>query len=269
MARLSKTSERLIPMTMKSAEDHLLYLRHLFAYELAKQEIPAGSTVLEVGSGEGYGTSLLSQHVMRITGLDVDQGVIDHATEKYGSGNCSFSVYDGNRIPFEAGTFDAVVSFQVIEHVREDRNYILEIHRVLKKGGILVLTTPNGTHRLKPDGKPFNKFHIREYLPGELEALLKPCFGGQKVSGISGSSRVMEIETARIRMSLKLMAADRLNLRKLLPGWIKQPLLKMLKRPAAGTGEDVAPNDSFSLEDFMVTRSDVSGSLDLLAICRK
>jgi len=76
-----KKGGRVIPGSFKSREEYLVYLRHLFAYEFAKSMIPENSFVLEVGCGEGYGTNLLSQHVRKIIGLDIDKKTITHASK--------------------------------------------------------------------------------------------------------------------------------------------------------------------------------------------
>ena len=76
---ISKTTERIIPEKFGSKEEYLLYLRHLFAYGFAIDNISKSSFVLEVGCGEGYGTSLFSKHVVKIVGLDVDKTTIENA----------------------------------------------------------------------------------------------------------------------------------------------------------------------------------------------
>lgn len=195
MAKLiSKTGERVIPEDFESKEEYLIYLLHLFAYEFAKKEIPENKFVLEVGCGEGYGTSLLSQNSAKIIAMDVDKNTITHASEKYGAENCVFKLYDGIRIPYEDNTFDAVVSFQVIEHIQDDVNYVSEIYRVLRRDGLFIVTTPNRTYRLKPGQKPLNEFHVREYYRQELENILRKKFSDVSVWGIRGNEEVQRIE---------------------------------------------------------------------------
>src|SRR5690606_22611315 len=84
------------------------------------------------------------------------------------------SFYVSNIPPFHDlgnDTYDSVVSFQVIEHIRDDLFFLQEIHRVLKPGGIALLTTPN--RRMSLTRTPW---HVREYLPGELRALASKVF---------------------------------------------------------------------------------------------
>lgn len=127
-----RTDERIIPENFRSKEEYLLYLRHLYAYEFAKNNVSQNSFVLEIGCGEGYGTSLLSQNIFKIIGLDVDEGTIAKASRKYESEKCVFRVYDGVSIPYGNDTFDIIISFQVIEHIQDVTKYISEIYRVLK-----------------------------------------------------------------------------------------------------------------------------------------
>ncbi|MEI7895988.1 MAG: class I SAM-dependent methyltransferase [bacterium] len=273
MAQLiSKSSLRIIPGTFESKEEYLLYLRHVFAYEFAKENISKNSSVLEMGCGEGYGTSLMSEHVEKITGLDVDANAVDHAQNKYGSSNCTFTLYDGRKIPFRDNTFDAVISFQVIEHVEDDANFVAEIFRILKNNGIFIVTTPNRTLRLKPGQKPWNKFHLREYSPDQFEMLLKNKFEGATVWGIRGNDEVQRVESDRVAKSLKIASFDPLNLRRLVPGSLKQffgKVLGKLKKMDHGAAGNADFAEKYSLNDYFVIKTDVSNSLDLLSILKK
>src|SRR4030042_7005749 len=170
---IRKTGERMIPEDFESKQEYLIYLRLLFAYEYAKKKTSKRESVLEVGSGEGYGTSSLSKKVKKIVGIEVNKEAVNHASQKYGSEKCLFKYYDGISIPFADRSFDVVVSFQVVEHVQDDKNFLSEIYRVLKKGGELILTTPNRIYRLRHGQKPWDRFHIREYYPSGLEKILK------------------------------------------------------------------------------------------------
>lgn len=269
---ISKSGERIIPEKFESKEEYLIYLRHLFAYEFAKHKIPKNSFVLEVGCGEGYGTDLLSQNAVKIIGLDMDKNTIAHAQKKYGSENCVFTVHDGIKIPYENDTFDVVISFQVIEHVQDDINYISEIYRVLKRNGIFILTTPNKTYRLKPDQKPWNRFHIREYYPHELENVLKSKFSDVKVWGIRGNEEVQRIDIERVKQSLSIISFDPLNLRKLIPEPLKLVIIKILGRITHRNQRNKNDRDflnKYNLKDFYVINNNVRDSLDLLGISKK
>ncbi len=267
-----KTWERLIPVDFESEEEHLMYLRHLFGYEFAKDKIPKNSFVLEVGCGEGYGTNLLAKKVGKIIGLDVDKKTIDHATKKYGSENCIFSLYDGKIIPYKGSIFDAVVSFQVIEHVRDDANYVSEIFRVLKPEGIFLVTTPNATYRIQQGQKPWNRYHIREYYPDELETVLKNMFSDITIWGICSTDEVHKMEIERARRFLKVKARIISLIGTITPECTKPFIWKAMKsiihrnRIAEKSADFL---NKYSLNDFYITKDCPSKSLDLLGICKK
>lgn len=273
MARLlPKTSERLIPEQVTSRDEHLMVLRHVFAYELAGTLLAGCGDVLDLGCGEGYGTSLLSGHVGSIVGLDVDAAVIAHAAEKYGSDGCRFQSYDGRDLPYDNGRFDAAVSFQVVEHVRDDRRYVSEVARVLKPQGRFLLTTPNRANRLRPGARPWNRFHVREYGAAELAELLGLHFSAVGVSGVTACPEIHRIEMDRVRQSLRTVALDPLNLRRFIPEGLKPLVTRLVRRVIPRKHRDAAAGDwasRYRLQDYFVTESDVDDSLDLLAACTR
>jgi len=238
-----KSCGRILPEGFKSKEEYLLYLRHLFPYDFAKDKLQKSSFVLDVGCGEGYGTDLLSKYVSRIIGIDVDRNIIKHASDKYKSKNCSFKTYDGIKIPYKDNTFNAVVSFQVVEHISDDAGYISEVYRVLKKNGIFIVTTPNRTYRLMPNQRPWNTSHIREYHHSGFEKLLKNKFSDVNVWGIRGNEEVQRIEIRRVRGIL------------------------------SGTPKRIEKDTDFTkkykITDYHITEKHVDDNLDLIGICKK
>jgi len=267
---LTKTAERVAPERFSTREEYLVYLRHAFAYEYAKSRVKPTDEVIEIGSGEGYGTNLLSQAAARVVGLDIDKGTVEHAVEKYGSDHVRFSLYDGSTIPFPDSSFEVAVSFQVIEHIRDDAGHVAEVCRILKPGGMLILTTPNRNYRLRPGQKPWNRFHIREYAPRELDAVLRQSFPEVSVWGICGSGEVQAIERARVAWALR--GGPLSAVRRALPEPIKVLIgaaLGFYNRTVKGRSAAATFTDAYSLDDFHVTHDRVDGSLDLLAVCRK
>jgi len=73
----------------------------------------------------------------------------------------------GEQLPFQNDTFDAILLIEAIEHIGPDREAIKEIHRVLRPGGVLVLTTPNGDTFPRP-----TKHHVRHYTSMVLRKLV-------------------------------------------------------------------------------------------------
>jgi len=240
------TVERIHPEHFRTREKYLLYLRHVFAYEYAVARAKPTDAALEIGCGDGYGTARLAAAVASIDAVDVDRETVEYAARKHGSSTCRIRHYDGDRLPFEDQTFDLVVAMQVIEHVDDDRQFLIEAWRVLKPGGLLLLTTPNRTHRV-PDGQePWNPFHVREYSPDELSSLQRGVFPGARVLGIHGSTEARRIEVARVRRGW--------SLRRLLPESLKLWI-------------DGDVTRRYDLDDFFVAEHDVASSLDLLGEC--
>jgi SAM-dependent methyltransferase len=262
---MEKTAERISPEMVDSKEEYILYLKHLFAYFFVKKEIPKDSFVLEVGCGEGYGTSLLAKSGFSIVGLDIDEETIKNVSQKYQTQNCRFVWYDGKKIPFDDETFDVVISFQVIEHIQDDFSFVKEINRVLKKGGKLFLTTPNRLYRLKPNEKPRNPFHIREYAPLDLRELLKKVFNEAKVLGIRGNKEVQEIEINRNKKPT-ILKIDPLNLRRFLPSSFRRAILRLLNNRGKENKDYI---NKYSINDFYIIEDHLEESLDLFGICRK
>lgn len=245
-ALLQKTGERLIPGGFASNAEYLLFLRHQFAYEYTAQQLTPTDHVMDAGCGEGYGTFILSQHVNETVGLDVDPDTVRHATAQYGTPQCRFQIYDGRRFPFPDQTFEAVVSFQVIEHIVDDAGYLLELNRILKVEGRLILTTPNRLYRLNPGQKPWNRFHVREYEPEQLRLLLSRHFEESRVLGVMGTEEINRFERERVDRRLT--------------NRIKRRLWRRF---------DPSASDRYSLDGFHVTHDAVHESLDLLGICVK
>lgn len=269
---IPKTGERVVPENFTSKEEYFMYLRHLFAYEFAEEQLPENCVVLEAGSGEGYGTYKLSlsPKIKNIIGLDVDKEAILHASKKYTRNNCVFQLYDGNKIPFPNAYFDAAISFQVIEHIENDQNYISEIYRVLKDSGILILTTPNRIYRLKPGQKPWNRFHVREYDEKSLKKILQTKFTNTKIFGIKGNQEMQKNEFKRTKKILRIISLDPLNIRRLIPESAKNILIKIIKKLMFKKNKQQENFlDKYSTKDFYTVQQDLRDSLDLLVICKK
>lgn len=167
---LEFTGERFVP----GAAGEIWY-EHWHRYHFAAGQV-AGRDVLDVACGEGYGSALLARNARRVTGADIAQAVVDHARARYASiGNLEFRQADCTALPFPDACFDAVVSFETIEHVAAQEAFLDEVRRVLRPGGLVVLSCPNKVEYTDKRGVT-NEFHVRELYRDELAALLAPRF---------------------------------------------------------------------------------------------
>jgi len=87
-----------------------------------------------------------------------------------------FVCCDATKLPFSGSSFDVVVSFETIEHVKSPRAFLAESKRVLKQGGLLILSTPNKEVVSPLFRKPLNRFHLKEFTSKELQEMVSQFF---------------------------------------------------------------------------------------------
>lgn len=242
--------------------DNPIHQRLFKAYVVAEDYVHGD--VLEVGCGEGRGIDLLIKKARTFTAVDKIGPVINRLQEKYKTGK-----FISMNIPPLSGladnTYDVVVSFQVIEHIEDDELFLREIHRVMKPGGIALLTTPN--RRLSLTRNPW---HIREYLPEELALLGKNIFDDVEVSGITGNNKVMTYYEENKKSVRRFTRWDVLDLQHKIPASLLRIPYEILNRwnrnKLQASGSELVR--SIRHEDYLVT-NDPTQALDLLLIARK
>ena len=169
MSELEITGERLVPGVYgKIAVEHL----HRYAICL---DFVKGKKVLDIASGEGYGSNLIAKYAQEVVGVDISQDAIDHAQKKYSSKNLCFQVGSVLNIPFEPEVFDVVVSFETIEHISDHRKMISEIKRVLKPDGVLIISTPEKAV-YSDQANYSNPYHEKELYEEEFVQIISEQF---------------------------------------------------------------------------------------------
>lgn len=170
--RIKFTGERFIP----GIEDDALTVEHIQRYRSVLQLVK-GKKVLDIACGEGYGTEILSAGAEEIIGIDIDTGSVQRAKNKYQKQNLTYLVGDITAIPVSDHSIDIVVSFETIEHVEEiqQQQFLIEIKRVLKPEGILIISTPNKA--IYSDRHQYqNKWHKKEFYKEEFQKFLQKEF---------------------------------------------------------------------------------------------
>ena len=163
--KLDFTGERFTPECVREIwYEH--YHRYAFACHLVKNK-----TVLDAACGEGYGSNILATEAKNVTGLDIDFESINHATSRYNKENLSFVQGSCTELPFEAQSFDVIVSFETLEHLKEQSQMLSEFKRVLKSDGLLIISTPDKKHYSDATGFT-NEYHLKELYKEEFEILL-------------------------------------------------------------------------------------------------
>ena len=168
---------------MSSAEERLandptaeLWGEHRSRYRFAAEALCGAAQVLDVACGSGFGLEMLQAAGGCPVGIDYDAPALQAVHARIPGTRLVRA--DAMRLPVTTESVDAVVSFETIEHVADARALVLEIRRVLKLGGRLVLSTPNRAFR-----QSANPFHVREFTSDELNALLGECFSEVRLYG--------------------------------------------------------------------------------------
>ncbi|NCS36439.1 MAG: glycosyltransferase [Microcystis aeruginosa G11-01] len=171
------TGERYVP----SINGEIKY-EHLHRYALCMDFVD-GKSVLDIASGEGYGSALLAKTAKSVIGVDISPESIQYATEQYRDHkNLDFLVGSCDSIPLTEKSIDIVVSFETIEHHDQHEEMMLEIKRVLKQNGTLVISSPNRL-TYSDEANYSNPYHVKELYYDEFATLLSRHFSFVKIYG--------------------------------------------------------------------------------------
>lgn len=146
---------------------------------LARYRIVNGlqnSIVLDIGCGTGAGTNIMAKNFKKVCGVDISFDAIKYCKKYWKKKNISFITGSGTNIPFPADTFDIVVAFEVFEHIREWKKFLLEIKRVAKPNGKIYISTPNKDIHSPGTKKPINPYHFFEMTEKEFKKALSKYF---------------------------------------------------------------------------------------------
>lgn len=156
-----------------------LYERYKFCSEYTK-----GKKVLDIPCGVGWGTSLLKMPSF-IIGVDISSEAINYAKKHYENKNRRFYVGDMQFVPLKDDSVDVVICLEGFEHVTKDigLRFIEESKRVLRSGGLLIMTCPVLNEYGKSTGNPY---HLCEYPEYELIKMLNKNFRILRLERIKG-----------------------------------------------------------------------------------
>jgi SAM-dependent methyltransferase len=232
--------ERIVPDESAPGVVALHLKRYVFAepYCIAK-------TVLDAGCGVGYGTAHLAQFARRVVGIDRDEASIDYASQRYGRANVEFSVMDVADLRFGDESFDVVCAFETIEHVANREAHLAEVARVLRPGGVYIVSTPRAE---KTNTRPANPFHHIEFDAGDFERFLRTRFATVELYG------QRRVQTTRHRLAQRLDVA---GLRR------RFSFLRRASAAVVGT----RPTERVRPEDIAIERGRLADARELVAVC--
>jgi SAM-dependent methyltransferase len=233
---LELTGERTLPDV---PEENYWYRRHVAVYEWIAERC-AGLRVVDLASGEGYGSNLLAASASQVIGVDANPEAFEHARARYRRANLEFQ--RGLVEEFEQEV-DAVVFLQTIEHIHEPEKLL---DRIAAVAPVAYISTPNRL-TLAPPGaeKSDNPWHLREYDADQYRALLEPHFRSVELHGLFHARKLRAHELA-IRA-----------------GWDRIHPALHITQPFY---DRFIP--AISARDFRLREAPLEKALDFLAVCR-
>ncbi len=253
-----QTAER---VSRTDLSDNYVFQRSILAYVEAAKRI--SGDVLEIGTGSGYGVDIIAPHCDTFITIDKHRSpVVDHIKQE----NVTFLEM---KVPplqqIEDESVDYVVSFQVIEHIPKDQALVKEIHRILRKGGEFIVSTPNRKMSLTR-----NPWHVREYTIEEFKKLLSEDFPHVEALGVSGNEKIMQYYEKNKKSVERITRFDIFNLQYRLPRFVLQipyDILNRINRRKLLKNNTSLVSD-ISMDDYRIEKAH-DRCFDLFYIARK
>ncbi len=175
---LALDGERTLPDV---PEENYWFQRHLVVYEWIAARV-GGLRVLDMASGEGYGSAVLARSAASVIGVEANPDAFEHACLRYTPPNLRF---ERSMVEVYAQPCDVVVFLQTIEHVQDPGAVLEHFKAMLAPGGVAYVSTPN-VLTLAPKGqaRSGNPWHVREYRPHEFRALCEAHFTSVELYGL-------------------------------------------------------------------------------------
>lgn len=139
--------------------------RHCALYEVKK-----GQAVLDIGCGTGIMFGRLKKCAGprgRVVGLDFSHAMISRAKAKYRGPASAFVCGDAHRLPFANGSFDRIVCFSCFPHFRDKKKAVREAARVLKQGGMLVISHLCSSRKIASIHRSAGAAVSKDFLPSQ------------------------------------------------------------------------------------------------------
>ncbi len=175
------TGERFIPELFTEKDE--IYRAHVNRYLFAQQLLNSEKKdlVLDISSGEGYGTALLGEVAKKVIGVDIDEQAVSFSNKKYGNNVVSFLQGNAEDSLFSDDEFEAVISFETLEHLTKkgQEKFLNNVQKTLKKNGLFIISTPDKDIY----GSGDNHFHEHELSKKEFISLLSKYFSVKEIYG--------------------------------------------------------------------------------------
>lgn len=142
---------------------------HYKRYEFARTLMESDDIVGDMACGSGYGSMMLLEKCDEVYSVDIDSITIDEVAKRYQNENIKFVVGDLLNLQVE-NKFDKIVSFETLEHFTPEdlRKVLINFHRALKEGGVLIFSTPYNQEQSEASMKFHRSFYITENTIQEI-----------------------------------------------------------------------------------------------------
>lgn len=246
---------------------------HLARYYWVKKYVK-GKKVLDAGCGSGYGDNILAKEAKKIVGIDISEKAILYARKKYSRSNISFLVGDLTKKIDLSERFDVIISFDVLEHIKNADRYIKALVNYLDDNGTLIIETPNAlVQKIYSVGD--NPFHFKEYSPKELKDLVSPYFdevefvGHTIINNFKDEQWKIKVKEAKIASNAQKVVDNRKHalrktLKQIFPFWAKE-LYKIIRLCYFSIFKR---HELFYIEDIGFSSKNVERLGGIFAICK-
>ncbi len=169
----------------------------------------AGKYLVDLACGEGYGSAVLAQTASQVTGVDISAEAITHASVRYHQDNLQFKQADVLNLDFPDHGFDVVVSFETLEHLVEHDELMASFKRVMKPGGILIISTPDKAEYSDKTGFE-NEYHLKELYQTEFSDLVSRYYRQSQWFGqkLMFTSTIWQLEQPPVSCQFDCMTSN-------------------------------------------------------------
>ncbi|OYU97753.1 MAG: hypothetical protein CFE21_05545 [Bacteroidetes bacterium B1(2017)] len=239
--------------------------RCFFAYEWALSFLRDKETA-DIGCADGYGTQYLADYTKNTVGVDYSESTIAEARKKHeAKKNLSFISGKVPPIPLESESKEVVTAFQFIEHIHPRKEFMMDVKRVLKPGGVFLCTTPNAKMSIAR-----NPFHVYEYTFDEMRKEASEVFDSIELWGVQGNEKVNLYYEENAKWAKKILRLDPLGIHKMIPAsWLVAPynfLTSLMRKDLKESNSDTLKIET---SDFFLTQDRLDFTWDIVLVGRK
>lgn len=239
--------------------------RCFYAYEVAVSYVK-GKHTADIGCADGYGTQYLADYTAATTGVDYSETTVAEARKKHAAKtNLTFKSSSVPPLPLETSSMDVVTAFQFIEHIHPRLEFMKEVYRVLKPGGVFLCSTPNAKMSIAR-----NPFHVHEYTFSEMKSEIEQVFDSFEIKGVQGNEKVNAYYEENAKWAKKILRIDPLGIHKILPAsWLVAPynfLTTIMRKDLKDANKSTL---EITTKDFFLTEDRLDHTWDIFVIANK